>query len=263
MPSRTAQRRDSARRAQAAIAQAASDAAARRRRRYAGLLALLAALVVAVAVIASGGGGAPATAAGGAPVAGAAYVHELLAGIPQHGLVLGAANAPVRMVEFADLQCPYCDEFARQALPSLIDRYVRPGKLSIEFRNLSFIGPDSVRAGLIAAGAEEQNKLWDLVELMYLNQGEENTGYATTAYLHRLLAAIPGLEVARAEQASRTPQAAAMLSAATATATADGVGGTPTFLVARAGAAPQLFQPSSLTPAPFATEVDSLLGGRR
>ena len=199
MTSRIAQRRESARRANIAIAQAARDAAARRRRR-AGVAAIIVAVLVVAAAIVSGSGGGPATAANSVRVADAAYSHALLAGIPQQGLVLGSADAPVRIVEFADLQCPYCDEFATQALPPLIAHYIRPGKVSIEFRNLSFIGAASVRAGLTAAGAEQQNKLWNLVDLMYLNQGVENSGYVTNAYLRRLLAAIPGLDVARAER---------------------------------------------------------------
>jgi hypothetical protein len=38
---------------------------------------------------------------------------ELLAGIPQRGNVLGSPTAPVRLVEYADLQCPYCALYAR------------------------------------------------------------------------------------------------------------------------------------------------------
>ncbi len=169
----------------------------------------------------------------------------------------------MRLVEFADLQCPYCDEFATQALPSLVTRYVRTGRVSIEFRNLSFIGPDSVRAGLAAAGAEQQNKLWNFVDLLYLNQGEENSGYITKAYLRRLLAAVPGLDVARAERTSQTPQAAAVLTAANAAASADRIDATPSFLVGRAGGPAQVFQPGNLTAAPFAREFNSLLDSRR
>ncbi|HET6868865.1 MAG TPA: thioredoxin domain-containing protein [Solirubrobacteraceae bacterium] len=226
------------------------------------MVAILAAASVAAAVVVSGSGGGRATAARGGGVAGAAFSRALLAGVPQHGLVLGSSSAPVRMVEFADLQCPYCDEFATQALPSLITHYVRPGKLSIEFRNLSFIGPDSVRAGLTAAGAAEQNKLWNFVDLMYLNQGQENTGYVTSSYLRRLLGAVPGLDSATAERASHTPRAAAALDAATAAASAAGITGTPSFLIGRAGDPLRQFQPGSLTADAFTGELDSLLAGR-
>ena len=185
MTSRTAQRRASAQRARLELAAAQQRAASRRRARNAALAALVAAVAVVAVAIASGHGSTRSTAANGGRVAGAAAVTALLDGIPQHGVLLGRGDAPVHVVEFADLQCPYCDEFSVQALPQLIQTFVRAGEVSFAFRNLSFIGPDSVRAGRVAAGAEQQNRLWNFVELMYLNQGEENTGYATDAYLHR------------------------------------------------------------------------------
>jgi protein-disulfide isomerase len=272
MASRTAQRRQDAQRLRLALGEAERRKAARRRRRNAGLAtAVAAALVVAVAIALSGGGsssggsgsGGGRLAATGGAVAGAAYVSALVGGIPQHGLVLGDPRAPVRMVEFADLQCPYCDEFATQALPQLIARYVRPGKLSIEFRNLAFIGPDSVRAARAAAGAEQQNRLWNFVELMYCNQGQENTGYVTPIYLRHLFAAIPDLNVARAERDSLGPGSTATLAAATAQARAAGVNATPSFLIGHAGGPLAAFQPASLTANAFTGVVAQAIGGAR
>jgi protein-disulfide isomerase len=221
---------------------------------------LAAALVVVAAVASSGTRNHP-TAATGASVVGAAYSWALLAGIPQHGLLLGNPRAPVRMVEFADLQCPYCDEFATQALPQLITNYVRSGKVSVEFRNLSFIGPDSVRAARVAAGAAQQDKLWNFVDLMYLNQGTENSGYVTDTYLQRLLAAIPGLDVARAERARQSPQARAALDSANQAAAASGVDATPSFLIGRVGDSLALFLPASLTPGAFTGQLNKLIRG--
>ena len=88
---------------------------------------------------------------------------------------------------------------------------MRPGKLQMQFENLWFIGPDSVKAGRVAAAAAEQDRLWNFVDLLYLNQREENTGYVTASYLHRLLAAVPGLNVPVALRASGTPAADAAL----------------------------------------------------
>jgi protein-disulfide isomerase len=222
-----------------------------------------AAAVVAVSVAVSSGRSDHPSAATGAKVSAAAFSRHLFAGIPQHGTQLGNPSAPVRLVEFADLQCPYCDEYAVQALPTLVKEYVRTGKLQMEFENLSFIGPDSVKAGRVAAAASQQNRLWNFVDLLYLNQGTENTGYVTAAYLRRLLDAVPGLNVPVALHASETSAADATLDAANRLATQNGVGGTPTFLIGRRGGALHPFRPASLTPAPFAAELDALLDGGR
>ena len=265
MASRSAQRRDradEARHARLAIEVAARRAAAWRRRRN-GVLAAVGAVAVVLAVAIATSGGGSTTAATGSRVVGAAFSSRLLAGIPQHGLELGNPSAPVHLVEYADLQCPYCDEYATQALPQLVTDYVRTGKVSMEFRNLSFIGPDSVRAGRVAAGAAEQNRLWNFIDLMYRNQGQENTGYATDAYLRRLLMSVPGLDVAAALRASTSPAADAELSAANADATVHGINSTPSFLIGRAHEPPRLFQPVSLTPGQFAAEFNSLLARGR
>jgi protein-disulfide isomerase len=242
-------------------AQARARAAASRRRRMRLLtgVGLIALVTVAVAVSISGQGGTAAGAATGGQVAGAAYSSHLLAGIPQRGIDLGRADAPVRLVEFADLQCPYCDQYALRALPTLVEDYVRRGKLQMRFENLSFIGPDSIAAGRMAAAAAQQDRLWNFLDLMYLNQGEENTGYVTGLYLRRLAVAVPGLDVARALATSRSPGANAALARANQIALDDGVDATPSFLIGRAGGPLRPFTPSSLTPEPFVAAIEQAL----
>jgi protein-disulfide isomerase len=243
-------------------AEALSAVAARRRlRALGGILAAVIVVVAATVVISSAGGRAKAVTGG--RLNGAAFSASLFGGIPQHGTILGKANAPVRLVEFADLQCPYCDEYSVQALPALVRDYVRTGKVRMQFENLSFIGPGSVAAGRAAAAAAQQDRLWNFIDLMYLNQGEENSGYVIPSYLRRLLDAVPGLNVPAALGASAAPSAAAALTRANTVATQDGVDATPSFLIAKAGAPLRLFQPSSLTSAPFAAAFNALLRGSR
>ncbi len=241
-------------------AQIRAGAMARRRlRALGGSLIVAIAVVLAAAAISSGGGSA--NAASGGAVKKAAFSATLFAGIPQRGTVLGRAGAPVRLVEFADLQCPYCDEYALQALPTLVRDYVRTGMVSMRFENLSFIGPDSVAAGRAAAAAAEQDKLWNFVDLMYLNQGEENTGYVTPSYLRRLFEAVPSLDLPAAVRASQTPSADAALTHATNFASEVGIDSTPSFLIGRSGGQLRPFQPATLTSAPFAAAFNALLKG--
>jgi len=219
-PSRKEQR-DLARRERVAREQAAAAAATRRRRftRLGAVVALAAVVVVALVAVSSSGKGTTSAA--------------MLSGIPQHGITLGDPKAPVRVVEFADLQCPFCRDYAVNVLPGLVQKYVRPGKVRMDFRTLAFIGPDSVRAGQVAEAAGEQNKLWNFADVMYLNQGKENSGYATDAYLKRIAGAVPGLDTAKAFDARNGAAVSAQLKAAADLANASGVNETPTFLVGR------------------------------
>lgn len=221
---------------------------------------LAAGVALALAIALSGGHG-NANAAPGGRLAGTWSVRRLFDGIPQHGTVLGRTDAPVRIVEFADLQCPYCREYTVGTLPQLVRDYVRTGKAQMQFEDMSFIGPDSMNAGHAAAAAAAQNKLWNFVDLMYLDQGRENTGYATPAYLSRLLQAIPGLDVGAALSASQLPAADAALTAATSLAAEAGITGTPSFLIGRSNGPLRLFDPATLTAAPFESAIDGLLKG--
>ena len=255
------QRRASAREARLSREEAGRTASRRRRIRVlaGGFAAGLAAIVLAAALSAGGKAGA----AFGGRIAGAASSSSLLEGIPQRGTELGRSDAPVRLVEFADLQCPFCREYTVTALPTLVRDYVRTGKVQMQFENLSFIGPDSVTAGHAAAAAASQDKLWNFIDLMYLNQGTENTGYATAAYLRQLLGSVPGLNVPEALSASQTPAAEGALTSATELARGDGITGTPSFLIGRSGGPLHRLEPATLTAAPFAAAIETLIGARR
>jgi Thioredoxin len=122
-------------------------------------------------------------------------VHRLFAGIPQRVNVLGRPSAPVTLVEYVDLQCPFCQAFETQVMPKLVARYVRTGEVKVVMRPIAFIGPDSERGRLAALAAARQNRLFDFSELLYFNQGAENSGWLDDAMIRRAAASIPGLDV--------------------------------------------------------------------
>lgn len=119
---------------------------------------------------------------------------ELFEGIPQSGWTLGDPDAPVTVVEFVDMQCPFCAQFSKNDFVSIVDRYVRPGDVKFEMRTLAFIGPDSVRAGEAVAAAAAENKAWDFAHAFFESQGVENTGYVDDDFLRGLAGAVPGLD---------------------------------------------------------------------
>jgi protein-disulfide isomerase len=236
-----------------------AEAARQRRNRrlwqLGGVLALAAAVVSVLILVSRTGNGQPAQ---GEKVDQVAAVNARFAGIPQSGITVGDPRAPVTLVEFADLQCPFCRQFAGGVLPRLIDRYVRPGKLRIEFRNLAFIGPDSRTAAQTAAGAAAQNRLWQFVDLFYANQGQENTGYVTDGFLRKVAGGVRGLDVARAMRDATGTRAAAQLNQAQTLATRNGVNSTPSFLVGRTGGTLRKLDFTTLSPGSFTAPIDGL-----
>ncbi len=153
-------------------------------------------------------------------------------GIEEHDGVLGNPNAPVTITEYVDLQCPICAAASRETMPGFIDAYVRTGKAKLQVRTLSFLGPDSVRAARVAAGAEQQGRLWSFLETFYASQGQENSGYVTDDFL-RDVSKAAGVDAGAALKYAEGEAAQAPLERADTEASALGVDSTPTFTVKR------------------------------
>jgi protein-disulfide isomerase len=203
-------------------AEAAEKARAARKRRLlqlGGVTGLAAVVLVAVIVL-SGGSSTPSAQPG------------MFTGIPERNGVLGQADAPVTVTEYLDLQCPVCANASRTVLPDVVDDYVRTGKVKLQARTLHFIGEDSVRAARMAAGAEQQGKLWPFVEAFYAKQGAENTGYVTDGFL-RDVAAAAGVDADAALEYADSAASEKPLTKANEDATRLKVNGTPTFTVQR------------------------------
>ena len=154
-----------------------------------------------------------------------------LGGIPQRGAVLGSPDAQVLMIEYADQQCPACRLYTEQFFPTLVNGYVRPGKVKVEFRGFPFIGDDSVKAHRFLLAAAEQDKLWDLQEALYRSQGSENSGWVTDDLVRRVAGEIPGLDVDELFADAGRPAIRHEADGATEAASNAGIAGTPTFLI--------------------------------
>jgi protein-disulfide isomerase len=165
----------------------------------------------------------------------AAAATRIFKGIPQHGNVLGSPSAPATLVEYIDLQCPHCRDFETTVMPSVVSRFVRTGKLKVVARPIAFLGPDSEVARKAAVAASLRNRFFDFSQLLYLNQGTENSGWVTDQLVAAAYASIPGINVDSAMAARDSTAVARQERQFDTQAHADDVLGTPTVLVGKSG----------------------------
>jgi protein-disulfide isomerase len=218
----------------------------------AGIAGIVAAIALAVAFT-RGSSPSPTTVS---TLPDAASVIQMFKGIPQQGNVLGKASAPVTMVEYIDLQCPVCRAFETETMPTIIDRYVRTGKVKVVARTIAFIGSDSVRGRLAAIAASRQNRLFDFEQLLYANQGSENSGWLDDTMVTAAAKSIPGLDVQALLDTRNSAGVEATAKGYDAEAKADRVGGTPALYIGKSGGKLAAFSPGN---APDAAALSAAL----
>lgn len=259
-------RREQARARRRALEQAqAARAVKRTRLTLLGIvLAIVAAGIGVILVTSAGSGGVREI----APQSGEArkvsgQVTALLAGIPQNGNALGQPTAPVTLQYFGDLECPVCRAFTLGALPPIIQKWVRTGKLRVEYRSLETATrePEVFKAQQVAAlAAGEQNKMWNFVETFYHEQQEEDTGYVTESFIRGIAQQVPGLKLAEWAGDRDDTALANRLASDGQTGNGSGLDGTPAFLIGRSGGAVSRLEPSSFTePSSFNAAIEKLV----
>jgi protein-disulfide isomerase len=92
----------------------------------------------------------------------------------------GDPNAPIKIEEYADFQCPYCKRFYDNTERELMETYVADGTVYFVYRSFgSFIGEESAAAAESAYCAGDQGKFWEMHDIIYTNQTGENVGAYT------------------------------------------------------------------------------------
>jgi protein-disulfide isomerase len=258
------QRRDQARLQRRALERAEAARVLRRKRlRLLGIISALVACGIVLVLIMSAGASKKLTPGSAQSRTAVSDVTTLLRDLPQNGNVLGRATAPVTLQYFGDLQCPVCRSFSSEALPSIVAKWVRPGKLRIEYRSLQTATrePEVFAAQQLAAlAAGEQGKLWNFVETFYREQGEEGSGYVTEGFIEQVARQVPGLDLTRWASDRSNPALAGQVVSDAQAANASHLGGTPAFLIGISGGEMGQLEPSSFTDsAPFDQAIARLV----
>ena len=163
----------------------------------------------------------------GAPIVAAA---PLPASIPVNGTTMGAANAPISIVEWGDYQCPSCGLFAREIAPRLITDYVEPGHATLQFRDFAFLGPESLRAAEAAACADDQSAFWRYHDTLYANQHGENQNAFSDARLKEIARTLQ-LDTAEFNRCLDSGEKQSAVDQSIAAARAQGINSTPSIFI--------------------------------
>ena len=90
-----------------------------------------------------------------------------------NGTKLGDDNAPIKLTEFEDFQCPFCLKYTATQEPALIEEYVKTGKMQIIYNQFPIVGKgESVQAAIASQCAADQNKFWQYHNLLFLTQAK-------------------------------------------------------------------------------------------
>lgn len=145
--------------------------------------------------------------------------------------VKGNKDAKVKIVEFADFRCPFCEKVFTDTEPQLFKDYVDSGKASFEFRHYAFLGPASTVAANAAECANEQGKFWDYYEWLYKNQpSETDTSMYVTDKLAQAAGTL-GMDTAQFTSCLDGKKYDKNVSDDLVLGQAVGVSGTPTFYI--------------------------------
>ena len=89
-----------------------------------------------------------------------------------HGVTRGDPNAPVTIIEFADFQCPACQQFYQQVEPLIQTEFISTGKAKYLYYDFPLVSVHNHAFLAARAGhcAEDQNKFWEYHDVLYRNQ---------------------------------------------------------------------------------------------
>ena len=142
----------------------------------------------------------------------------------------GDENAPVTIIEFSDFQCPFCKRFFDDTLPALTQNYISTGKVKFVYRDLPLpFHSNAENAALAAECADDQDKFWEMHDLIFQRQDSWASGDA--ASLFKGYATELGLDDSAFGSCYDSRKHVSEIQKDLADASASGASGTPTFFI--------------------------------
>jgi len=153
---------------------------------------------------------------------------------PAQGYVIGKVEAPVKILEYADFECPSCAGFATVTEPDVRTRIINAGLANLTYYDFPLTQHrNTVAASNAAACADEQGKFWQMHDRIFQAQDEWN-GEATDVpkpFFRRYASEIGVPDLAKWESCYDSRKYQSRINANLADGLRRGVNSTPTFLI--------------------------------
>ncbi len=122
--------------------------------------------------------------------------HDLPMEVTAEDNVLGSADAPVTIIEYASLTCPHCAKFHTDTLPKLKSDWIETGKVRLVYRDFPLDG--AALAAAVLAHCVPGDRYFGMIELLFERQSEWAIADEWRERLTRL-AGIAGMDKAAVE----------------------------------------------------------------
>jgi protein-disulfide isomerase len=159
------------------------------------------------------------------------------------GNTMGDPNAPIKIEEFSDFQCPFCERFHQDTEPLLRQYYIDTGKVQFVYRSMgNFVSDNIARAkggaaktesrdaALAAYCAADQDKFWEMHAHLFANALGEDVGSFTDKRL-KAIAETVGLDTATFNSCYDSGKYLDRIEQDSKDGLAANINGTPGFLV--------------------------------
>jgi len=144
------------------------------------------------------------------------------------GPVMGKPDAPLTLVEFTDLQCPYCNRFTTTTFEQIKKTYIDTGLLRFVSRDFPLdFHPQAMPAARATRCAADQGKFWELRMALLRNASRLSPAVITSA------AAELKLDMTAVAACLSSNRHDAEIEASLEAGRGLGIEGTPTFLLGR------------------------------
>ena len=187
----------------------------------------------AAAVAADSTSGAPAAAAAPATasVATASVATDSLSKAADASRIQGSPNAPIWLIEVSDFQCPYCKMWHDETYATVLDKYIRTGKVRMAYVNFPLsMHQHAHEAAVAAMCAGAQGKFWPMHDSLFATQHAWEAKPSATASFDSIAASV-GVDMTAYRACLKSPSIEALVNGDEDRASRGGVNSTPSFFL--------------------------------